>query len=120
MLTKNKIIDELEKFLPKDNILSTLEECYVYSQDGTNTRVSDKTPDTVIFPETIEDIQKVMKFANKNNIPVTARGAGTNLIGACLPDFGGIVMNLSKMNKIISINKTDMTAIVQPGSAGPV
>ncbi len=115
MLTKNKIIDELEKFLPKDNILSTLEECYVYSQDGTNTRVSDKTPDTVIFPETIEDIQKVMKFANKNNIPVTARGAGTNLIGACLPDFGGIVMNLSKMNKIISINKTDMTAIVQPG-----
>ena len=115
MLTKNKIIDELEKFLPKDNILSTLEECYVYSQDGTNTRVSDKTPDTVIFPETIEDIQKVMKFANKNNIPVTARGAGTNLIGACLPDFGGIVMNLSKMNKIISINKTDMTTIVQPG-----
>ena len=115
MLTKNKIIDELEKFLPKDNILSTLEECYVYSQDGTNTRVSDKTPDTVIFPETIEDIQKVMKFANKNNMPVTARGAGTNLIGACLPDFGGIVMNLSKMNKIISINKTDMTAIVQPG-----
>ena len=115
MLTKNKIIDELEKFLPKDNILSTLEECYVYSQDGTNTRVSDKTPDTVIFPETIEDIQKVLKFANQNNIPVTARGAGTNLIGACLPDFGGIVMNLSKMNKILSINKTDMTAIVQPG-----
>ena len=115
MLTKNKIVDELEKFLPKDNILSTLEECYVYSQDGTNTRVSDKTPDTVIFPETIEDIQKVLKFANQNNIPVTARGAGTNLIGACLPDFGGIVMNLSKMNKILSINKTDMTAIVQPG-----
>ncbi len=115
MLTKNKITSELSKILPKDNILSTLEECYVYSQDGTNTRTSDKLPDIVIFPETIEEIQKIMKFANNNNIPVTGRGAGTNLIGACLPDFGGIVMNFSKMNKILDINKTNMTATVQPG-----
>ena len=115
MLAKNKIEEELEKFLPKDSILSSLEECYVYSQDGTNTRKSEKTPDVVIFPETIEEVQHVVKYANLHDIPVTARGAGTNLIGACLPDFGGIVMNFSKMNKIKRINKTDMTAIVQPG-----
>lgn len=115
MLTKNKIEEELEKFLPEDSILSSLEECYVYSQDGTNTRKSEKTPDVVIFPETIEEVQQVVKFANIHEIPVTARGAGTNLIGACLPDSGGIVMNFSKMNKIKRINKTDMTAIVQPG-----
>ena len=115
MLTKNQIEEELEKFLPKDSILSSLEECYVYSQDGTNTRKSEKTPDVVIFPETIEEVQHVVKYANLHDIPVTARGAGTNLIGACLPDFGGIVMNFSKMNKIKRINKTDMTAIVQPG-----
>lgn len=115
MLTKNKIEEELEKFLPEDSILSSLEECYVYSQDGTNTRKSEKTPDVVIFPETIEEVQQVIKFANIHEIPVTARGAGTNLIGACLPDSGGIVMNFSKMNKIKRINKTDMTAIVQPG-----
>ena len=115
MLTKNKIEEELEKFLPENSILSSLEECYVYSQDGTNTRKSEKTPDVVIFPETIEEVQQVVKFANIHEIPVTARGAGTNLIGACLPDSGGIVMNFSKMNKIKRINKTDMTAIVQPG-----
>jgi len=115
MLTKNKIIGELEKIIPKYNILSTKEECYVYSQDGTNTRQSNNIPDTVIFPETIEEIQSILKFANAHNIPVTARGAGTNLIGACLPDNGGIVLNFSKMNKILSINKTDMTAIVEPG-----
>lgn len=115
MLTKNKIEEELEKFLPEDSILSSLEECYVYSQDGTNTRKSEKAPDVVIFPETIEEVQQVVKFANIHEIPVTARGAGTNLIGACLPDSGGIVMNFSKMNKIKRINKTDMTAIVQPG-----
>lgn len=115
MLTKNKIEEELEKFLPEDSILSSLEECYVYSQDGTNTRKSEKAPDVVIFPENIEEVQQVVKFANIHEIPVTARGAGTNLIGACLPDSGGIVMNFSKMNKIKRINKTDMTAIVQPG-----
>ena len=115
MLTKNKIEEELEKFLPEDSILSSLEECYVYSQDGTNTRKSKKAPDVVIFLETIEEVQQVVKFANIHEIPVTARGAGTNLIGACLPDSGGIVMNFSKMNKIKRINKTDMTAIVQPG-----
>lgn len=115
MLTKNKIEQGVKDFLPKDSILSTLEECYVYAQDGTNTRVSDKLPDLVIFPEAIEEVQEIMKFASKHSIPITARGAGTNLIGACLPDFGGIVMNFSRMNKIISINKTDMTAVVQPG-----
>ena len=115
MLTKNKIVENLEKYVSKDNILSTLEECYVYAQDGTNTRTSNKIPDTVVFPSSIEEVQNILKFANKYNIPVTGRGAGTNLIGACLPDFGGIVMNFSKMNKILDINKTNMTAIVQPG-----
>ena len=115
MLTKNKIVAELYKILPKENILSNLEECYVYAQDGTNTRSSEKLPDTVIFPESLEEIQDVMRFAYTHDIPVTGRGAGTNLIGACLPDFGGIVMNFSKMNKILSINKTDMTAVVQAG-----
>lgn len=115
MLTKNKIINKLKDFIPEHNILSTLEECYVYAQDGTNTRISNKLPDTVVFPESIEEVQNILIFANKHNIPVTARGAGTNLIGACLPDMGGIVLNFSKMNKIISLNKTDMTAVVQSG-----
>jgi len=115
MLTKNKIVHELERIIPKSNVLSTMEECYVYAQDGTNTRVSEKLPDTVVFPTSTEEVQSILKFANAHSIPVTARGAGTNLIGACLPDCGGIVMNFSKMDKIISINKTDMTAIVQPG-----
>ena len=105
MLTKNKIETNLKKLLPDSDILSSLEECYVYSQDGTNTRTSKKLPDIVIFPESVEEIQKIMKFANKHSVPVTCRGAGTNLIGACLPNFGGIVMNFSKMNRILDINK---------------
>ncbi len=115
MLTKEKIKTELESILPKKNILSAVEECYVYSQDGTNGICSDIMPDVVVFPETIEDVQEILKFANSHKIPVVARGAGTNLVGACIPTRGGIILNFTKMDKILSINKTNMTAVVQPG-----
>lgn len=116
MLTKNKIIKELERILPKQNILSSEEECYVYSQDGTNGMVSDVPPDVVIFPESIEEIQSVVSFANTHKIPVIARGAGTNLVGGCLSEKGGIILNFTKMNKLLEVNKTNMTVKVQAGA----
>lgn len=115
MLTKNKIVSEIKKILAEKNVLSSKEECYVYSQDGTNGMTSKVIPDVVIFPESIEEIQSVMKFANSHRIPVIARGAGTNLVGACLAEKGGIVLNFAKMNKILEISKTNMTAKVQTG-----
>lgn len=115
MLTKSKIKTKLENILPKKNILSTVEECYVYAQDGTNGVESSVLPDVVVFPETIEEVQEVLKFANNNKIPVVARGAGTNLVGACVPKRGGIVINFTKMDKILEVNKTNMTVRVQPG-----
>jgi len=115
MSTKIKIKSDLEKILPKDSILTTPEECYVYAQDGTNGVVSDVLPDAAVFPETVEEVQNILKFANEHKISVVARGAGTNLVGACIPEKGGIVLNFTKMNKILEINKTNMTARVQPG-----
>lgn len=115
MIIKSQITTELEHILPKKNILSSVEECYVYSQDGTNDIKSDTLPDVVVFPETIEEVQAIMKFANSHKIPVVARGAGTNLVGACIPKKGGIVINFTKMDNILEINKTNMTAKVQAG-----
>ncbi len=115
MLTKTKIQSKLKQILPKKNVLTTIEECYVYSQDGTNGVESKVLPDVVVFPETIEEIQQIMSFANKHKIPVIARGAGTNLVGACIPVRGGIILNFTKMDKILEINKTNMTARVQAG-----
>lgn len=115
MITKSKIKAELENILPKKNILSAIEECYVYSQDGTNDIESEVLPDVVVFPETIDEVQSILRFANKHTIPVVARGAGTNLVGACITKKGGIVINFTKMDSILEINKTNMTARVQPG-----
>ncbi len=114
MLLKNKL-DKIQTILKNDNILTTMEECYCYSQDASNMKNEGKIPDLVVFVETIEEVQKVLKYANTHEIPVVSRGAGTNMVGACVCSKGGIVLNFSKMNKILDLNTTNMTVKVQPG-----
>lgn len=115
MLMKNKLISDLKKYIPAENVLTTLEERYVYAQDATNIPQIKNLPDAVVFVQSIEQVQKVVKLANKYKIPVICRGAGTNVVGACVVEHGGIILNFSKMNKIIDISRENMTATVQPG-----
>ncbi|MCM1009666.1 MAG: FAD-binding protein [Fusobacterium sp.] len=115
MLTSEKLTEYLSKVLPKSNILTGLEERYAYSQDALNIREIKNIADAVIFVENIEQIQAVVKLANKHKLPIICRGAGTNVVGACLPEKNGIILNFSKMNKILEINPANMTARVQSG-----
>ena len=108
-------LNNLNKLVKKENVLTSLEERYCYAQDSTNSRLEHKLPDAVVFVETIEEIQKVLRYANEHKIPIICRGAGTNMVGACVCDFGGIVLNFSRMNKILDFNPTNMTMRVQPG-----
>lgn len=114
MLTDN-LIKELNKALPKENILSDEAERYVYSFDASNNQQNKALPDAVVFVENIEQVLKVVKIANEQMTPIICRGAGTNTVGACVPTHGGIILNFSKMNKILEINPENMTARVQPG-----
>ena len=114
MLTDN-LIKELNKAIPKENILSDESERYVYSFDASNNQQNKALPDAVVFVENIEQVLKVVKIANEQMTPIICRGAGTNTVGACVPTHGGIVLNFSKMNKILEINPENMTARVQPG-----
>ena len=115
MLMNNKLISELKKNFSKSNILDTLEERYAYAQDASNSREIVNIPDVVVFVENIEQIQSVVKLANKYKMPVVCRGAGTNVVGACRCEHGGILLNFSKMNKILKINPESMTATVEAG-----
>ncbi len=115
MLTSN-LIKELNNTLPKQNVLTDIEERYVYSVDASNDPyIKTQLPDAVVFVENIEQVQQVVRLANKHLTPIICRGAGTNTVGACVPTHGGIILNFSKMNKIIEINPENMTARVQPG-----
>ena len=115
LMKTNKLIKDLKNSLSKDNVLDTLEERYVYSQDATNIRNIKNIPDVVVFVENIAQVQSVVKLANKYSVPIICRGAGTNVVGACSTEHGGIVLNFSKMNKILEINRENMTARVESG-----
>jgi len=61
------------------------------------------------------EVSKILHYANENNIAVTTRGSGTGLVGSCVPLHGGIILSTAKMNKIISIDPSTMSAVVEPG-----
>jgi len=72
-------------------------------------------PEVVVFAETTEQVSKLLKFANRNGVPVTPRGAGYGYVGGCVPLRGGIALSLARMNRIKEINVADGVAVVEPG-----
>ncbi len=72
-------------------------------------------PEAVVWPESSEEVLKILSYASSRRIPVTVRGGGTGLTGASVPRYGGIVMNMSKMSRIIEVRPLDMQVDVEPG-----
>jgi glycolate oxidase len=112
-MLETKIISQLEKILGKGAVLTSKEDLNAYSYDGTTTWAH--LPDVVVLPTTTEQVSQILKLANEKRIPVTPRGAGTNVSGGSIPIKGGIVLCTVRMNKILDINKTNFTATVEPG-----
>lgn len=74
-----------------------------------------RLPDVVVFPTSKEEVSRVVEFANKHGVPVVPFGAGTSLEGHFIPVNGGITLDFSMMNHIVSVRPDDFIAIVQPG-----
>ena len=72
-------------------------------------------PDVVVWPESTAAVAAVVAHANDHRIPVTARGAGTGLSGACVARSGGVLISFDKMNRILEIDTENHVAVVQPG-----
>ncbi len=72
-------------------------------------------PEVLVEVLSTEEVSTIMKYAYENNIPVTPRGQGTGLVGASVAICGGIMMNLSKMNKILELDTENLTLTVEPG-----
>src|SRR5438128_1478392 len=74
-----------------------------------------ETPEVVVFARSTDDVKKLLRFANENKIPVTARGAGYGYVGSCVPVRRGIALSLARMNRIKEVSFADAIAIVEPG-----
>jgi glycolate oxidase len=72
-------------------------------------------PEVVVFARSTGDVGKLLQFASREKIPVTARGGGFGYVGGCVPFRGGIALSLIRMNRIKEINFADAVAIVEPG-----
>ena len=110
--TNTPLIDGLRAALPPDRLQTTPEDLAVYSYDGT---WSLGKPDAVVSPLTPEEVSSAVKVAARLRVPIVPRGGGTGLAGGSVPTQGGLVINLTRMNRILEIDPANMTATVQPG-----
>lgn len=74
-----------------------------------------KYPDALVQVKNTGEVSEIMKYAYQNNIPVTPRGQGTGLVGGAVPLYGGIMIDMSKMNKILELDEENLTLTVEPG-----
>ena len=72
-------------------------------------------PDVMVRAASAEEIAALMKYASANRIPVTPRGQGTGLVGGAVPMSGGILLDMSGMNRILELDEENMTLTVEPG-----
>jgi glycolate dehydrogenase FAD-linked subunit len=107
-----KIKQELIKIVGEENYTERLIDMVSYSYDASE---HSHRPSCGVWPGTAEQVSEVLKLANREQIPVIPRGAGTGLSGMAVPAKGGIVLDLNRMNKILAIRIEDRLAVVQPG-----
>ena len=72
-------------------------------------------PDLAVVAQSTEDVAAIVKICNDHKIPVTPRGAGTGLVGAAVPVAGGVLIDMSKMNRILSYDLENMVVTIEPG-----
>ncbi|WDV47099.1 FAD-linked oxidase C-terminal domain-containing protein [Clostridiaceae bacterium M8S5] len=106
-------IDYLISVCTKDRVFigDDINEDFSHDELGD---VSSK-PEVMVEVTSTLEVSKIMSYAYENNIPVTPRGQGTGLVGACVPLYGGILLNLNKMNKILELDEENLTLTVEPG-----
>ena len=106
------VLEELRDVIGRENVFDNIEERVCYSFDATKEK---SIPDLVIRPHSTEQVSNVVSIANKHNIPVCPRGAGTGLSGGSVPIKGGIALDLKNMDRIVELNARDLTVTVEPG-----
>jgi glycolate oxidase len=110
-----EIVAELQGIVGKGNVLTGAEKTEAYSRDETEAAVYAHMPEAVVLPLNAQQVAAVLKLANRAHIPVTPRGAGSGLSGGAIPEYGGIVLSLEKMNRLLELDKANMVAVAEAG-----
>src|ERR1035437_2554451 len=106
-------ISSFQNIIGKDHVFYDEETIKHYAHDETEDLRF--PPEVILKPRTAEEISEILKVCNKENIPVTPRGAGTGLSGGALPVYGGVILAMERFNSIIMIDERNLQATVEPG-----
>jgi len=107
-----KVISQLEKIIGKRGVLTTPEDLAVYSYDGT---FEECNPDVVVLPESTTQVSEIIKLAGRESIPIVTRGMASGLAAASVPFNGGIVLVMTRMDKVIEFDLENATIHVEAG-----
>ena len=104
-------IDSLQKLLSANQVSVNPTELEQHSRD--ESYHTPHLPDVVVFPESREDVSRILQFANSREIPVIPFGLGSSLEGHVIPYRGGISIDFQRMNRILEVRPEDMLVRVQ-------
>lgn len=110
-----EILASIQSIVGPKNVITDAEKMQPYSHDEVTDPAYHHMPEAVVLAETAEQIAAVVQLANAHHFPVVPRGAGTGLACGAVPIYGGIVLSLEKMNRILEINENALYAVVEPG-----
>jgi glycolate oxidase len=106
------LVNELRAIVGPRYVLTEKEDAIVYEQDGSIFQVM---PEIVVLPGDAAQVSAIVKAATRANVPVVPRGSGTGLAGGAVPAEGGIVLSLSRLDRILRIDLENRIAVVEPG-----
>jgi len=115
-LQRSALVRGLERILSPSAVLSSAEDMLCYSYDSSfDSQLNRYLPDAVVLPSSKEEVVAIVKFASRHNLPLTPRGAGSGQCGGAVAARGGIVVDMTHMDRLIEIDAPNLQAIVQPG-----
>ncbi len=110
---RRALIADLRAALPATAVLAEAEELHPYECDGLS--AYRRLPAVAVLPESVEQVQAVLRVCREHGVPVVPRGAGTGLSGGALPLSNGVLLGLARFNRILAIDPDNRIARVQPG-----
>ena len=110
-----EILKKLQAAVGPKNVTTDPDKMQPYSHDEVTDPAYHHMPEAVVFAETAEQVAAVVQLANDYHFPVVPRGAGTGLACGAVPIYGGVVLSLEKMNRILEINEDALYSVVEPG-----
>jgi glycolate oxidase subunit GlcD len=111
-MVDRKVVRALARVVGRRNVLTEPADLLLYSYDSSTAR---GRPEAVVLPAATEEVSGVVKVCARHGIPFVARGAGTNLSGGSVAPRGGVVIQLSRMNRVLEVDIANQRAVVETG-----